>query len=91
LSSNFSSNTGIVSSILILSARPKLFSSLISSTGSLFNPSINKKTNFSVILLILPSTIFPSSILFFESWVFNNFSNYCEAELDRSLYISINF
>ena len=50
-----------------LSLRPMLFSSLISNTGSLFKPSINKKTNFSVILLILPSIILPSSICILES------------------------
>ena len=44
-----------------------LFSSLISRTGSDFKPSTNKKTNFSVILLILPSIILPSSIWIFES------------------------
>mgnify|MGYP003326656010 CR=1 FL=1 len=42
---------------------------------SIFNPSTKRNTNFSVILLILPLMIFPSSILTFESWLFNNFSN----------------
>ena len=67
LSSIFSNKTGIVSPIFILSVSPIVFSSFISNTGSLFKPSINKKTNFSVILLIFPSMIFPSSIFTFES------------------------
>ena len=46
---------------------PKVLSSLISSTGSDFNPSTNKKTNFSVTFVILPSMILPSSILVLES------------------------
>ena len=90
LSSIFSSSTDIVSPTLILSAKPMLFNSLISRTGSLFKPSTKRKTNFSVILLILPFMILPSSMLILESWLFNSFSNSCEAGLDKSLYISIN-
>ena len=63
----------------------------MSNTGSLFRPSTNKKTNLSVILLIFPSIILPSSICVFESFEFNNFSNSFEAGLVRSLYISINY
>ena len=62
-----------------------LFNSFISNTGSLFKPSTNKNINFSVILLILPSIIFPSSIFVFESWLFNNFSNSLELGFERSL------
>ena len=76
---------------IISSPRPMLLSSLTSRTGSLFKPSTNKKTNFSVILLILPSMILPSSIWILESWLFSNFSNSCDAGFERSLYISIKY
>ena len=62
LSSIFSNKTGITSPILILSPKPMLFNSFISRTGSDFKPSTKRKTNFSVILFILPLIILPSSI-----------------------------
>ena len=43
--------------------------------GSLFKPGIKIKTNFSVTLVTLPSTILPYSILSFDNCEFNNFSN----------------
>ena len=49
------------------------------------NALSGKNTNFSVILFILPSMIFPSSIWTLESWEFNSFSNSWEAGLERSL------
>ena len=59
--------------------------SLMSKTGSLFKPSIYKKTNFSVILFIFPSITFPSSILIFDSWLLRSCSNSFEAWVFKSL------
>ena len=61
-----------------------LLSSLISKTGSLLRPSISKNTNFSVILFILPSMILPSSMVIFESCVFNSFSNSLDLGFERA-------
>ena len=47
--------------------------------------SIKRNMNLSVILLILPSIILPSSILVFESWLLSSFSNSFEAGVLRSL------
>jgi len=63
----------------------------MSNIGSDFNPSMNKKTNFSVIFVIDPDINSPSTILTFESWLFNRFSNSFITGFDKSFYISINY
>ena len=37
---------------------------------------MNKNIYLSVILVIFPSMILPSSILFFDNWLLSNFSNF---------------
>ena len=56
----------------------------MSKTGSDFKPSINKNKNFSVTLATFPSTILPSSILFFDNWLFSNFANSFDAGVSIS-------
>ena len=92
LSSILSNKTEILLPTFKFSNNPKVFISLTSTTGSDFSPSINKKTNFSVILVTFPSIILPSAIFFvFESCPFKSSLNSFEAVVSKELYISINF
>ena len=67
LSSIFSSRTGTFEPSFILSKILILLISFISKTGSDLSPSINKKTNLSVIFVTIPSIILPSSIFIFDN------------------------
>ena len=57
--------------------------------GSLLRPGINTNTNLSVIFVILPSMILPSSIFSLDSCEFNSFSNSFFSGDVKSLYTSI--
>ncbi len=57
----------------------------MSKTGSLFKNSTNRKTNFSVILFILPSIIFPSSIFILKADYLIIFQILLDAGFERSL------
>ena len=92
LSSILSNRTEILLPTFKFSKSPKVLISLTSTTGSDLRPSINRKINFSVILVTLPSIILPSAIFFdFESWPFRSSLNSFEALVSKELYISINF
>ena len=60
LSSILSNNTCIFSPTFNLFSCPRVFSSFMSTSGSDFSPSINKKTYFSPTFVTVPSMILPS-------------------------------